>query len=169
MNRTAGVSTVSGTTMWSSQTFSNMVFGEVLIKSRGEWGQAPFSQSRKWSQSPDYLTSAGYRDTRGIHVHVIEPAPLVLGLALHEREVGGLQLRRDRSALAITDLDGVHGADRGDFGGSTGEEQFVGQIQHLARHRDFAHLDSHAVSYTHLRAHETPEHLVCRLLLEKKK
>src|SRR5678816_4940577 len=24
------------------------------------------------------------------------------------------------------------------------------------------------VSYTHLRAHETPEHLVCRLLLEKK-
>ena len=26
-----------------------------------------------------------------------------------------------------------------------------------------------AVSYTHLRAHETPEHLVCRILLEKKK
>ena len=26
-----------------------------------------------------------------------------------------------------------------------------------------------AVSYTHRRAHETPEHLVCRLLLEKKK
>src|SRR5678815_4259229 len=24
------------------------------------------------------------------------------------------------------------------------------------------------VSYTHLRAHETPEHLVCRLLLEKR-
>src|SRR5665254_17977 len=24
-----------------------------------------------------------------------------------------------------------------------------------------------AVSYTHLRAHETPEHIVCRLLLEK--
>src|SRR5678816_4827698 len=30
-------------------------------------------------------------------------------------------------------------------------------------------LDRMAVSYTHLRAHETPEHLVCRLLLEKKK
>src|SRR5678815_5994655 len=26
----------------------------------------------------------------------------------------------------------------------------------------------YTVSYTHLRAHETPEHLVCRLLLEKK-
>eukprot|EP00658_Telonema_sp_P-2_P030504 TRINITY_DN23010_c0_g1_i2.p1 TRINITY_DN23010_c0_g1~~TRINITY_DN23010_c0_g1_i2.p1 ORF type:complete len:1637 (+),score=605.17 TRINITY_DN23010_c0_g1_i2:205-5115(+) len=29
--------------------------------------------------------------------------------------------------------------------------------------------ESEPVSYTHLRAHETPEHLVCRLLLEKKK
>eukprot|EP00658_Telonema_sp_P-2_P075411 TRINITY_DN6494_c0_g1_i5.p2 TRINITY_DN6494_c0_g1~~TRINITY_DN6494_c0_g1_i5.p2 ORF type:complete len:213 (-),score=50.06 TRINITY_DN6494_c0_g1_i5:18-656(-) len=29
--------------------------------------------------------------------------------------------------------------------------------------------DDIPVSYTHLRAHETPEHLVCRLLLEKKK
>src|SRR5678816_2396227 len=32
---------------------------------------------------------------------------------------------------------------------------------------DWAWTDT--VSYTHLRAHETPEHLVCRLLLEKKK
>eukprot|EP00658_Telonema_sp_P-2_P063233 TRINITY_DN51955_c0_g1_i1.p1 TRINITY_DN51955_c0_g1~~TRINITY_DN51955_c0_g1_i1.p1 ORF type:complete len:154 (-),score=34.35 TRINITY_DN51955_c0_g1_i1:25-486(-) len=30
-------------------------------------------------------------------------------------------------------------------------------------------MDVDPVSYTHLRAHETPEHLVCRLLLEKKK
>ena len=30
-------------------------------------------------------------------------------------------------------------------------------------------VDPIAVSYTHLRAHETPEHLVCRLLLEKTK
>src|SRR5674536_368427 len=29
--------------------------------------------------------------------------------------------------------------------------------------------NKYPVSYTHLRAHETPEHLVCRLLLEKKK
>ena len=35
---------------------------------------------------------------------------------------------------------------------------------------DFGYvLSFDAVSYTHLRAHETPEHLVCRLLLEKKK
>eukprot|EP00658_Telonema_sp_P-2_P017988 TRINITY_DN17032_c0_g3_i1.p1 TRINITY_DN17032_c0_g3~~TRINITY_DN17032_c0_g3_i1.p1 ORF type:complete len:273 (+),score=41.82 TRINITY_DN17032_c0_g3_i1:151-969(+) len=32
-----------------------------------------------------------------------------------------------------------------------------------------ATIEEVAVSYTHLRAHETPEHLVCRLLLEKKK
>eukprot|EP00831_Metopus_contortus_P022356 TRINITY_DN20216_c0_g1_i3.p1 TRINITY_DN20216_c0_g1~~TRINITY_DN20216_c0_g1_i3.p1 ORF type:complete len:233 (-),score=24.56 TRINITY_DN20216_c0_g1_i3:67-765(-) len=32
-----------------------------------------------------------------------------------------------------------------------------------------AHLTSSSVSYTHLRAHETSLHLVCRLLLEKKK
>ena len=33
-----------------------------------------------------------------------------------------------------------------------------------------AHIDHRkAVSYTHLRAHETDSYLVCRLLLEKKK
>src|SRR5678815_4938992 len=32
---------------------------------------------------------------------------------------------------------------------------------------DFAARGLVSVSYTHLRAHETPEHLVCRLLLEK--
>eukprot|EP00658_Telonema_sp_P-2_P039693 TRINITY_DN28369_c0_g1_i3.p1 TRINITY_DN28369_c0_g1~~TRINITY_DN28369_c0_g1_i3.p1 ORF type:complete len:233 (+),score=66.41 TRINITY_DN28369_c0_g1_i3:50-748(+) len=35
--------------------------------------------------------------------------------------------------------------------------------------KNFEALLGYAVSYTHLRAHETPEHLVCRLLLEKKK
>src|SRR5678816_3378206 len=34
---------------------------------------------------------------------------------------------------------------------------------------DLAQPGNGPVSYTHLRAHETPEHLVCRLLLEKKK
>ena len=36
------------------------------------------------------------------------------------------------------------------------------------KHKSAAHIEQ-PVSYTHLRAHETPEHLVCRLLLEKKK
>src|SRR5674536_391728 len=39
----------------------------------------------------------------------------------------------------------------------------------LGLFRAFVEADApRAVSYTHLRAHETPEHLVCRLLLEKK-
>src|SRR5678816_1492087 len=39
------------------------------------------------------------------------------------------------------------------------------EAAHRAR-AEFGDVDQ-AVSYTHLRAHETPEHLVCRLLLEK--
>src|SRR5678816_3409732 len=35
------------------------------------------------------------------------------------------------------------------------------------RYHDQQRMDRIPVSYTHLRAHETPEHLVCRLLLEK--
>mgnify|MGYP007068805428 CR=1 FL=1 len=39
----------------------------------------------------------------------------------------------------------------------------------LVRYMKGVAVDIAAVSYTHLRAHETPEHLVCRLLLEQKK
>eukprot|EP00658_Telonema_sp_P-2_P074745 TRINITY_DN6402_c0_g1_i1.p1 TRINITY_DN6402_c0_g1~~TRINITY_DN6402_c0_g1_i1.p1 ORF type:complete len:258 (-),score=52.27 TRINITY_DN6402_c0_g1_i1:9-782(-) len=56
-------------------------------------------------------------------------------------------------------------------------ERALARTQHLERAAKFRtraarlqHSRSSApVSYTHLRAHETPEHLVCRLLLEKKK
>src|SRR5674536_392401 len=41
-------------------------------------------------------------------------------------------------------------------------------VVHLRQHHVTC-LTFDPVSYTHLRAHETPEHLVCRLLLEKKK
>src|SRR5674536_220659 len=43
------------------------------------------------------------------------------------------------------------------------------RINHLAAASGVALRFQMPVSYTHLRAHETPEHLVCRLLLEKKK
>eukprot|EP00658_Telonema_sp_P-2_P070323 TRINITY_DN59870_c0_g1_i2.p1 TRINITY_DN59870_c0_g1~~TRINITY_DN59870_c0_g1_i2.p1 ORF type:complete len:482 (+),score=132.65 TRINITY_DN59870_c0_g1_i2:122-1567(+) len=43
-------------------------------------------------------------------------------------------------------------------------------VESFLAEADFTCIASGApVSYTHLRAHETPEHLVCRLLLEKKK
>ena len=44
----------------------------------------------------------------------------------------------------------------------------VGAALDLA-HRAVREEGVEPVSYTHLGAHETPEHLVCRLLLEKKK
>src|SRR5690349_6275351 len=108
MNRTAGVSAVSGTTMWSSQTFSNMFLGVVLKR------------------------LPGYGGARGIHVDVIEPAPLVLGATLDERKERRLQFRRDRTAFAVADLDGVHRTDGRDLGGGAGEEQLVRQVKHLA-------------------------------------
>src|SRR5678815_5881884 len=43
------------------------------------------------------------------------------------------------------------------------------ELQKQATEDELLELVNHPVSYTHLRAHETPEHLVCRLLLEKKK
>ena len=49
-------------------------------------------------------------------------------------------------------------------------ESFVELIDLYATFCDLAEIETpDSVSYTHLRAHETPEHLVCRLLLEKKK
>eukprot|EP00658_Telonema_sp_P-2_P049389 TRINITY_DN3755_c0_g1_i3.p1 TRINITY_DN3755_c0_g1~~TRINITY_DN3755_c0_g1_i3.p1 ORF type:complete len:118 (-),score=25.84 TRINITY_DN3755_c0_g1_i3:81-434(-) len=42
-------------------------------------------------------------------------------------------------------------------------------VLHAVRDRASPYSALIPVSYTHLRAHETPEHLVCRLLLEKKK
>ena len=43
-------------------------------------------------------------------------------------------------------------------------------VEYETENRHYAHVDCPGpVSYTHLRAHETREDLVCRLLLEKKK
>eukprot|EP00658_Telonema_sp_P-2_P009637 TRINITY_DN13592_c0_g1_i3.p1 TRINITY_DN13592_c0_g1~~TRINITY_DN13592_c0_g1_i3.p1 ORF type:complete len:155 (+),score=26.40 TRINITY_DN13592_c0_g1_i3:168-632(+) len=56
----------------------------------------------------------------------------------------------------------------GSHGSSTGTIHPGRDASGAALSRSSA-LASRPVSYTHLRAHETPEHLVCRLLLEKKK
>eukprot|EP00658_Telonema_sp_P-2_P033541 TRINITY_DN24598_c0_g1_i1.p2 TRINITY_DN24598_c0_g1~~TRINITY_DN24598_c0_g1_i1.p2 ORF type:complete len:167 (-),score=54.24 TRINITY_DN24598_c0_g1_i1:3-503(-) len=53
-------------------------------------------------------------------------------------------------------------------GGRADESWPAFELRFSADYSERAH-DVDPVSYTHLRAHETPEHLVCRLLLEKKK
>src|SRR5674536_369551 len=58
------------------------------------------------------------------------------------------------------------GADQRDLGAALHTE---GVEELLQRRAVPARTGPQPVSYTHLRAHETPEHLVCRLLLEKKK
>src|SRR5450756_2854883 len=47
------------------------------------------------------------------------------------------------------------------------EDRLLGRLHHSVEER--VHVVVGAVSYTHLRAHETRHDLVCRLLLEKKK
>ena len=50
-------------------------------------------------------------------------------------------------------------------------DEFTGRLMSGRRWSDGLHqaVEAKAVSYTHLRAHETVLDLVCRLLLEKKK
>src|SRR5678816_4721280 len=62
---------------------------------------------------------------------------------------------------------------RGEEGGGGMPESSRVELEENRRPKRLAfsvgELATEPVSYTHLRAHETPEHLVCRLLLEKKK
>ena len=46
---------------------------------------------------------------------------------------------------------------------------FMGSDSDYYYEEEEAPEEQYAVSYTHLRAHETDSYLVCRLLLEKKK
>eukprot|EP00658_Telonema_sp_P-2_P003466 TRINITY_DN11289_c0_g1_i1.p2 TRINITY_DN11289_c0_g1~~TRINITY_DN11289_c0_g1_i1.p2 ORF type:complete len:104 (-),score=44.37 TRINITY_DN11289_c0_g1_i1:54-365(-) len=70
---------------------------------------------------------------------------------LRELELGQEQLDRERAMIASE------------------REQLDQEKLRFERHIQEQQQEQEPVSYTHLRAHETPEHLVCRLLLEKKK
>ena len=93
--------------------------------------------------------------------------------------VKGLSLKLDEGQLVT--IVGANGAGKsttigalsGEIRPASGEIRFRGRaISRMAPH-EIARLGivqcPEAVSYTHFRAHETPEHLVCRLQLEKKK
>src|SRR5678816_1060989 len=83
---------------------------------------------------------------------------------------------RDRAFISYWPVSGNSGKLRlavKDLIDMKGEVTTAGS-QYLAKNSPPARRDAtllqraRPVSYTHLRAHETPEHLVCRLLLEKK-
>eukprot|EP00658_Telonema_sp_P-2_P078465 TRINITY_DN7351_c0_g1_i5.p1 TRINITY_DN7351_c0_g1~~TRINITY_DN7351_c0_g1_i5.p1 ORF type:complete len:140 (-),score=44.63 TRINITY_DN7351_c0_g1_i5:35-454(-) len=73
------------------------------------------------------------------------------------------------------DVDGANSSSGSEILDTLNDELGMGHTHHHhARLQKLASTPSggggiRSVSYTHLRAHETPEHLVCRLLLEKKK
>src|SRR5678815_6201983 len=94
----------------------------------------------------------------GVHGHE------QLAHACGESHLGRFSLAAQMLVEAADHRVATHGSDRG-------------HVQRAAHLRAAAPDDTSAlvlaavaiepVSYTHLRAHETPEHLVCRLLLEK--
>ena len=73
--------------------------------------------------------------------------------------------------MCIRDRNGSDPATMGSFGILQDVTELRGLSETIKKVVDStaATGQDYPVSYTHLRAHETPEHLVCRLLLEKKK
>src|SRR5438093_13212395 len=63
-----------------------------------------------------------------------EPAVLVLGPALGDRQVPLLELAGDGTGLSLAHDDPVNRADRSNLGGGADEEDLVGDVEHLAGH-----------------------------------
>src|SRR3989440_8864259 len=92
------------------------------------------------------------------HVHVVEPAPLVGRLAGEQAEERSLQRFRDGSALARTDCQAIHRADRSDLDRGAREERLIGNVQQLSRDGALANLDAAlARQAQHGVAGESPE------------
>eukprot|EP00658_Telonema_sp_P-2_P008916 TRINITY_DN13377_c0_g1_i1.p1 TRINITY_DN13377_c0_g1~~TRINITY_DN13377_c0_g1_i1.p1 ORF type:complete len:146 (-),score=20.64 TRINITY_DN13377_c0_g1_i1:33-470(-) len=92
---------------------------------------------------------------------------------------GGSSDKESVDVTALVQVDGVAGGDGSTIEDAGSGSDLLGDVVAEPLTDDGVDLlgllgsgdlsGSDAVSYTHLRAHETPEHLVCRLLLEKKK
>src|SRR5678816_4767512 len=93
------------------------------------------------------------RGAEGSPDHAVQ-CEVEIGIIHHDHGVLATHLERQPLVHPAAGL-----ADDRTGGGGPGERD--------DRHLGMLH--QRPVSYTHLRAHETPEHLVCRLLLEKKK
>eukprot|EP00658_Telonema_sp_P-2_P027144 TRINITY_DN21027_c0_g2_i2.p1 TRINITY_DN21027_c0_g2~~TRINITY_DN21027_c0_g2_i2.p1 ORF type:complete len:273 (+),score=102.64 TRINITY_DN21027_c0_g2_i2:109-927(+) len=84
-----------------------------------------------------------------------------------EAEVHNLRSQHERISSNLPVIENVEEVDTSQ---ATRDAERIAGLEELVGDQDAEILKLQApVSYTHLRAHETPEHLVCRLLLEKKK
>src|SRR5678816_4881676 len=111
--------------------------------------------------------------TRGVKVHVMVRPPHTLKKEKLIEGVGGLRIMDD-VGIKIHKL--KHLKLHGKMLLADGCRAIVGSInltpgsfddrRELAIEVNDTEIVERSVSYTHLRAHETPEHLVCRLLLE---
>src|SRR5688500_9674454 len=78
------------------------------------------------------VSSSGDRGGLGDHG---EPAVAVRNLASRDAEVLALDGARDRPGTPFTHRYAIHRSDRRQLGRGTGEEQLIGEVQHLAWHQ----------------------------------
>src|ERR1700677_2755403 len=67
------------------------------------------------------------------HRHRSEPAVAIIFFAMYQSVELLLNLLGNRPHSALADLDLIHGADGSDLSRGTGEKDFVGNVEHLAR------------------------------------
>src|SRR5450756_3088887 len=96
--------------------------------------------------------------SRNLINHMLAVEAIMRGLAAHFHE----DVEKWGLAGLVHDIDYAETKDKPNMHGIVGSEQ----LHLMGVPEDICYA---AVSYTHLRAHETRHDLVCRLLLEKKK
>src|SRR5689334_12655637 len=84
-------------------------------------------------RSPDRETTYSLNAHRLFYRHLREPAMAVGHAAFDDVEEFLVQGASDWTCLAVSDRDLVDSANRCDLSCSAGEENFVGNVEHLAR------------------------------------
>ena len=118
------------------------------------------------------LFHSGYDRASGRSIHIFDDLAVTKGAQFCSYET---TLDRTQAEEVVDTLAAFHGRFRNsgrfenDLKWLTTYEAFLhtGERNGIRLGHDRAMLEAAAVSYTHLRAHETDQYLVCRLLLEK--
>src|SRR5450755_3572812 len=106
-----------------------------------------WSSWSSWSEVPRRREPARSVCGRGgarieLHIDVVEPGPGIGGGTREQPEECPLQLLGDRAAATRADCNAIDRADRRDLGGRAGEEQLIGQVEHLAWNGGLAHFQA---------------------------